>query len=105
MDSMDIDIAPDPNNAPDPNKPYDQIIRRFRGSLDGALNNDDDELNFLLFKIARAVPDRTFGIDFDTIEALRMNDLRNLLILGNYDQAAREVLRRCTAGETLRCIA
>jgi hypothetical protein len=54
-------------------------------------------LDLVLLTLARAVPDRTFDIDFATIEALRMNDLRDLLNSGNYEKAAREVLRRCIA--------
>ena len=102
---MDIDIAPDPsNNAPDPNELYHPIIRKLRKTFIGNAGNDNDLfLYFVLFKLARAVPDNTFNIEFETIEALRMNDLRDLLNSGNYEKAAHEVLRRCIAGEILRC--
>jgi hypothetical protein len=103
---MDMDIdAPDPNNAPDPNELYRSAINKFGPDINRQANDDDDMLNFVLFKLARVVPGHTFDIDFATIQALRMNDLRDFLKLGNYDYVAREVLRRCIAGETLRCIA
>ena len=98
-DSMDID------NAPDPNELYSPIIRKFGTGIDNEGNDNDVMLDLVLLQLARAVPDRTFDIDFAAIEALRMNDLRDLLKSGNYEKAAREVLRRCIAGETLRCIA
>ena len=103
LDGMDIDIAPDPNNAPDPNELYHHIIRSYGTGIDMEGNDDDLMLDVVLFKLARAVPDNTFNIEFQTIQALRMNDLRDLLNSGNYEKAAREVLRRCIAGETLRC--
>ena len=92
---MDID------HGLDPNEHYRPIVEKFGTSF----NDDDYMLDFLLIALAHAVPDRTFDIDIATIPALRMNDLRGLLKLGNYDGAAREVLRRCIAGEPLRCIA
>jgi len=99
---MDID------NAPDPNELYIPIIRTFGTGIDKEGNDNDVMLNVVLLELARAVPDRTFDIDslpFAAIKALHMNDLRDLLNSGNYEKAAREVLRRCIAGETLRCVA
>ena len=93
MDSMDIDIAPDPNEL------YYPLIKQFGTSIDNALNDNDYMLDLVLLTLAHAVPDSNFNIDLATIQALRMNDLRNLLISGNYDQAACEVLRRCIAQE------
>ena len=49
LDDMDIDIAPDPNNAPDPNELYHHIIRLYGTSIDMEGNDDDHMLDFVLF--------------------------------------------------------
>ncbi len=100
LDSMNVDTTQDPNEL------YKPIIAMLTSNgLISALKNDQF-LNWVLWRLARTVPDRTFDIDSpDTVAALRMNDLRALLSLGHYDEVAREVLRRCITGETLSGIA
>ena len=47
---MDIDIALDPNNAPDPNELYHPIIRKLgKTSINNASNDNDLFLDFVLF--------------------------------------------------------